>query len=189
MVALMGPSGSGKIHAAQHHRWSSCRRRGASPSGRTKGSRASSVVDVRRELVGWIFQDFICPSVTAIDVAMALELSGMSSGEGSGGSQPLKGVSATACTSFPTAFRWSTTTWPSPGPLLEPPVLVDEPTGNLDIASGKEGRALFKELCHDEENPISILMVTHDPTCSTPTAALPTMAALKPRTSALLGAR
>jgi len=23
--------------------------------------------------------------------------------------------------------------------------------------------ALFKELCHDEENPISILMVTHDP--------------------------
>ena len=22
---------------------------------------------------------------------------------------------------------------------------------------------LFKELCHDEENPISILMVTHDP--------------------------
>jgi ABC-type lipoprotein export system ATPase subunit len=23
--------------------------------------------------------------------------------------------------------------------------------------------ALFKALCHDEENPISILMVTHDP--------------------------
>ncbi|RJU93931.1 MAG: hypothetical protein DWC03_03855, partial [Candidatus Poseidoniales archaeon] len=22
---------------------------------------------------------------------------------------------------------------------------------------------LFKELCHDQENPISILMVTHDP--------------------------
>ena len=32
-----------------------------------------------------------------------------------------------------------------------------------DIASGKEVLALFKELCHDEEKPISILMVTHDP--------------------------
>ena len=44
-----------------------------------------------------------------------------------------------------------------------PLLLADEPTGNLDIASGKEVLALFKELCHDEEKPISILMVTHDP--------------------------
>ena len=44
-----------------------------------------------------------------------------------------------------------------------PILLADEPTGNLDIASGKEVLALFKELCHDVENPISILMVTHDP--------------------------
>ena len=44
-----------------------------------------------------------------------------------------------------------------------PVLLADEPTGNLDIASGKEVMALFKELCHDEDNPISILMVTHDP--------------------------
>ena len=44
-----------------------------------------------------------------------------------------------------------------------PLLLADEPTGNLDIASGKEVLQLFKELCHDEDNPISILMVTHDP--------------------------
>ena len=42
-------------------------------------------------------------------------------------------------------------------------VLADEPTGNLDIASGKDVLQLFKDLCHDEDNPISILMVTHDP--------------------------
>ena len=42
-------------------------------------------------------------------------------------------------------------------------LLADEPAGNLDIASGKDVMKLFKELCHDEENPISILMVTHDP--------------------------
>jgi putative ABC transport system ATP-binding protein len=44
-----------------------------------------------------------------------------------------------------------------------PLLLADEPTGNLDIASGKEVLQLFKDLCHDEVNPISILMVTHDP--------------------------
>jgi putative ABC transport system ATP-binding protein len=44
-----------------------------------------------------------------------------------------------------------------------PLLLADEPTGNLDIASGKEVLQLFKDLCHDETNPISILMVTHDP--------------------------
>ena len=40
---------------------------------------------------------------------------------------------------------------------------LSPPTGNLDIASGKDILQLFKDLCHDEENPISILLVTHDP--------------------------
>ena len=44
-----------------------------------------------------------------------------------------------------------------------PLLLADEPTGNLDIASGEEILKLFQSLCHDEEKPISILMVTHDP--------------------------
>jgi ABC-type lipoprotein export system ATPase subunit len=42
-------------------------------------------------------------------------------------------------------------------------LLADEPTGNLDIASGKDVLQLFKDLCHDKDDPISILMVTHDP--------------------------
>ena len=46
-------------------------------------------------------------------------------------------------------------------------LLADEPTGNLDIASGKEIMELFKRLCNDKENPISILMVTHDPDLAT----------------------
>ena len=41
--------------------------------------------------------------------------------------------------------------------------LADEPTGNLDIQSGKDVLQLFKDLCHDKEQPISILLVTHDP--------------------------
>lgn len=43
----------------------------------------SSVVDVRRDLVGWIFQDFhLLNNLSALDnVAMALELSGTNSTE------------------------------------------------------------------------------------------------------------
>jgi putative ABC transport system ATP-binding protein len=44
-----------------------------------------------------------------------------------------------------------------------PVLLADEPTGNLDIQSGNDVLELFRELCHDETNPISILLVTHDP--------------------------
>ena len=44
-----------------------------------------------------------------------------------------------------------------------PILLADEPTGNLDISTGKEVLQMFKDLCQDKQKPISILMVTHDP--------------------------
>ena len=128
------------------------------------------MVDVRREAVGWIFQDFhLLDNLTAVDnVAIALELSGMSSREAdeaakialskvgladrmhhvpdqlSGGQQQRVAIARAIAGNRPV-------------------LLADEPTGNLDIASGKEVLQLFKDLCHDEVNPISILMVTHDP--------------------------
>ena len=40
------------------------------------------------------------------------------------------------------------------------PLLLAMTTGNLDIASDKDVLQLFKDLCLDKENPISILMVT-----------------------------
>ena len=43
-----------------------------------------------------------------------------------------------------------------------PLILADEPTGNLDVKSGQEIIDLFLRLCEEEE--ISVLMVTHDPT-------------------------
>ena len=140
-------------------------------NGRKYGKKGpSSVVDVRRELVGWIFQDFhLLNNLSAVDnVAMALELSGVSSKEAekraanalervglgdrmhhipdqlSGGQQQRVAIARAIAGNRP---------------LL----LADEPTGNLDIASGKDVLQLFKDLCHDEDDPISILMVTHDP--------------------------
>lgn len=172
LVALMGPSGCGKSTLLNIIG-------GLLPgdggeielNGRKYGKKGpSSVVDVRRELVGWIFQDFhLLNNLSAVDnVAMALELSGVSSKEAekraanalervglgdrmhhipdqlSGGQQQRVAIARAIAGNRP---------------LL----LADEPTGNLDIASGKDVLQLFKELCHDEDDPISILMVTHDP--------------------------
>ena len=171
-VALMGPSGCGKSTLLNIIG-------GLLPgdggeielNGRKYGKKGpSSVVDVRRELVGWIFQDFhLLNNLSAVDnVAMALELSGVSSKEAekraanalervglgdrmhhipdqlSGGQQQRVAIARAIAGNRP---------------LL----LADEPTGNLDIASGKDVLQLFKDLCHDEDDPVSILMVTHDP--------------------------
>ena len=172
LVALMGPSGCGKSTLLNIIG-------GLLPgdggeidlNGRKYGKKGpSSVVDVRRELVGWIFQDFhLLNNLSAVDnVAMALELSGVSSNEAEkraanalekvglgdrmhhipdqlSGGQQQRVASARAIAGN--------------RPLL----LADEPTGNLDIASGKDVLQLFKDLCHDKDDPISILMVTHDP--------------------------
>ena len=172
MVALMGPSGCGKSTLLNIIGGLLAGDGGSiTLNERTYGLKGpSSVVDVRRELVGWIFQDFhLLDNLSALDnVAMALELSGISSVDAekaavdslnrvglgdrmhhipdqlSGGQQQRVAIARAIAGNRPI-------------------LLADEPTGNLDIASGKEVLALFKELCHDEEKPISILMVTHDP--------------------------
>tara|TARA_B100000214_G_scaffold119393_1_gene84411 strand:+ start:277 stop:999 length:723 start_codon:yes stop_codon:yes gene_type:complete len=172
LVALMGPSGCGKSTLLNIIG-------GLLPAdggeidlnSRIYGLKnPSGVVDVRRNLVGWIFQDFhLLDHLSALDnVAMALEISGISSKEAeerarialtrvnledrmdhipdqlSGGQQQRVAIARAIAGNRP---------------LL----LADEPTGNLDITSGADVLRLFKELCHSEDDPISILMVTHDP--------------------------
>ena len=172
LVALMGPSGCGKSTLLNIIGGLLAGDGGEIElNGRKYGKKGpSSVVDVRRELVGWIFQDFhLLNNLSAVDnVAMALELSGIPSSEAekraanalekvglgdrmhhipdqlSGGQQQRVAIARAIAGNRP---------------LL----LADEPTGNLDIASGKDVLQLFKDLCHDKDDPISILMVTHDP--------------------------
>ena len=172
MVALMGPSGSGKSTLLNIIGGLLSGDSGTIQLGdKSYGTKSpANVVDVRREAVGWIFQDFhLLDHLTAVDnVAIALELSGRSSREAdeaakialskvgladrmhhvpdqlSGGQQQRVAIARAIAGNRPV-------------------LLADEPTGNLDIASGKEVLQLFKDLCHDEVNPISILMVTHDP--------------------------
>ncbi|MBT6972731.1 MAG: ABC transporter ATP-binding protein [Euryarchaeota archaeon] len=172
LVALMGPSGCGKSTLLNII------------GGLLEGDKGkielaefeygkdvpAKLVDLRRKGVGWIFQDFhLLPHLNALDnVALALELAGKSAIEAeelaiaaldrvglsdridhipdqlSGGQQQRVAIARAI----------------SGNRRL---LLADEPTGNLDIASGDEVLKLFKELCHRKEDPLSILMATHDP--------------------------
>ena len=170
LVSLMGPSGCGKstllniigglLQADSGN---------ISLSSFNYGTKLPSrVVDVRRNGVGWIFQDFhLVDRLDALDnVAFSLELSGMSSSEAeqrakaalervglgdrmdfipdqlSGGQQQRVAVARAISGSRPL-------------------ILADEPTGNLDVKSGEEVINLFKDLCANDG--LSVLMVTHDP--------------------------
>ena len=172
MVALMGPSGSGKSTLLNIIGGLLAGDQGSiTLNDRTYGKKGpSGVVDVRRELVGWIFQDFhLLDNLSAVDnVAMALELSGV-------GAKEAEQMAMTALEKVGLGDRMNFIPDQLSGGQQQrvaiaraiagnrPVLLADEPTGNLDIASGKEVLQLFKDLCHDPVNPISILMVTHDP--------------------------
>ncbi len=170
LVALMGPSGCGKstllniigglLEADSGSISLNEFDYGTHPPNR--------VVDVRRNGVGWIFQDFhLVERLTALDnVIFSLELSGIPSVEAeeraraalervglgdrmnfipdqlSGGQQQRVAVAR--------AISGSRSL-----------ILADEPTGNLDVKSAQEIIHLFQNLCR--EDGISILMVTHDP--------------------------
>ena len=172
LVALMGPSGCGKSTLLNIIG-------GLMPAdsgqielvSRKYGLKnPSSVVDVRRNLVGWIFQDFhLLDHLSALDnVSMALEISGVPSKEAE-----LRAVTALEKVNLgdrmhhiPDLLSGGQQQRVAIARAIaghRPLLLADEPTGNLDISSGAEVLQLFKDLCHDEENPISILMVTHDP--------------------------
>ena len=85
LVALMGPSGCGKSTLLNIIGGLLPAESGEiNLKSRSYGLRnPSSVVDVRRNLVGWIFQDFhLLDHLSALDnVAMALEISGVPSKE------------------------------------------------------------------------------------------------------------
>ena len=172
MVALMGPSGSGKSTLLNIIGGLLAGDTGEiNLDDRIYGTRGpASVVDVRRSKIGWIFQDFhLLDNLSALDnVAIALELSGVSSEEAvTAAEAALQKVGLGDRLNFiPAQLSGGQQQRVAIARAIagnRPVLLADEPTGNLDIASGKEVMKLFKELCHDEKNPISILMVTHDP--------------------------
>ena len=170
LVSLMGPSGCGKSTLLNIIGGLLEADSGSiSLDSFTYGTKSpSKVVDVRRNGVGWIFQDFhLVDRLDALDnVAFSLELSGVPSSEAeqrakdalervglgdrmdfipdqlSGGQQQRVAVARAISGSRPL-------------------ILADEPTGNLDVKSGQEVIQLFQDLCANDG--LSVLMVTHDP--------------------------
>ena len=175
LVALMGPSGCGKstllnIIGGLLKADSGNIKINLRPSLSYGTKPPNQVIDVRRRGVGWIFQDFhLLDHITSLEnVILSLELAGVGSREAeqraimamkkvdledrmmfmpnelSGGQQQRVAVARAIAGSRPI-------------------LLADEPTGNLDVKAGESIISLFKELCSDKQNPISVLMVTHDP--------------------------
>ncbi|MBK00548.1 MAG: macrolide ABC transporter ATP-binding protein [Euryarchaeota archaeon] len=172
LVALMGPSGCGKSTLLNIIGGLLAAEKGnIKLEERNYGIKGpSSVVDVRRHKVGWIFQDFhLLEHLTALDnVAMALEISGTPTKEAEKkAKQALIRVGlGDRMTHLPEQLSGGQQQRVAIARAIageRPLLLADEPTGNLDISTGKDVLQIFKDLCHTDKDPISILMVTHDP--------------------------
>jgi putative ABC transport system ATP-binding protein len=171
LVALMGPSGCGKSTLLNIIGGLLNADSGSiSLDQFNYGTKSPSrVVDVRRRGVGWIFQDFhLIDRLNALDnVVFALELSGVPSKQAEQQARDaLERVGLADRMEFiPDQLSGGQRQRVAIARAIagsRPLLLADEPTGNLDVKSGQEIIDLFKQLC--EEDGISVLMVTHDPT-------------------------
>ena len=170
LVSLMGPSGCGKstllnIIGGLLEADSGSIELDSFNYGTASPSR---VVDVRRNGVGWIFQDFhLIDRLDALDnVAFSLELSGISSSEAEERARvALDRVGLGDRMDFvPDQLSGGQQQRVAGARAISgsrPLILADEPTGNLDVKSGQEVIQLFQDLCANDG--VSVLMVTHDP--------------------------
>jgi putative ABC transport system ATP-binding protein len=169
-TALVGPSGSGKTTLLQ---LIGCLDRPDSGSIRIQGRditrySANQRADLRREVIGFIFQFFaLVPVLSAYEnVELPLLLNGVKSAERrtrvmdlldavgladraknrpdqmSGGQQQRVAIARAL----------------APRPLL---VLADEPTANLDTANGEQAMAIMQRL--NQQTGTAFIFATHDP--------------------------
>ena len=171
LVAMMGPSGCGKSPLLNIIGGLLEADSGSiSLDEFNYGTKSPSrVVNVRRNGVGWIFQDFhLIDRLNALDnVVFALELSGIPSTQAEEQArEALDKVGLSDRMEFiPDQLSGGQRQRVAIARAIagsRPLLLADEPTGNLDVKSGQEIIDLFKQLC--EEDGMSVLMVTHDPT-------------------------
>jgi len=168
-VAVMGPSGSGKstllnlVCGLDEPSSGSVLVEGVELSGLTDDARTR----LRREKVGMIFQTFnLLPTLTALEnVALPLRLQGKKKKEAEGSAASMLGrVGLTGRTSHrPDELSGGERQRVAIARALifHPPLLLgDEPTGNLDSATGDEILRLLDEL--QEEYQSTLLMVTHN---------------------------
>lgn len=172
LVALMGPSGCGKSTLLNIVGGLLEAQEGTITLGdHTYGQQhPRTLTDLRRRGIGWIFQDFhLIDHLSSRDnILLALEMAGIHGEEARRrADHALDRVGLTdRAENIPDALsggqrqRVAIARAIAGDRLL---LLADEPTGNLDRASGQAMMKLFHELCSDPKEPATLLMVTHDP--------------------------
>ena len=172
LVVLMGPSGSGKSTLLNIVGGLLEAEDGSVILGDYEYGTKNPVNlnNLRRNSIGWVFQNFnLLEHLSILDnVTFALTLSGFSNQEAKAkANSSLDRVGLSDRLDFyPQNLSGGQNQRVSVARAISgdrPLLLADEPTGNLDSESGKLIIQLFQELCHDSSNPISVLMVTHDP--------------------------
>jgi putative ABC transport system ATP-binding protein len=168
-VAVMGPSGSGKstllnlVCGLDEPTSGSVMVEGIELAGLTDDARTR----LRREKIGMIFQTFnLLPTLTALEnVALPLRLQGLSKKQAESEASAmlsrvgLKGRIVHRPDELSGGERQRVAI--ARALIFRPPLLLgDEPTGNLDSATGAEILSLLDEL--QEEYQSTLLMVTHN---------------------------
>jgi putative ABC transport system ATP-binding protein len=168
-VAVMGPSGSGKstllnlLGLLDRPNAGSYRLEGRDVTTLSADEQAG----VRRERIGFVFQSFhLVPRLTAEEnIGLPMTLAGIAAAE-------RKTRVAQALKDFGLADRADHRPDQLSGgqrqrvaiaraTIMRPAViLADEPTGNLDRATGEEVMRLLEELNHQG---VTLIVVTHDP--------------------------
>jgi putative ABC transport system ATP-binding protein len=168
-VAVMGPSGSGKstllnlVCGLDELTSGSLKVEGMELSGLTDDARTR----LRREKIGMIFQTFnLLSTLTAIEnVALPLRLQGLTKKEAEGRAEAMLGHVGLASRSTHRPDQMSggerQRVAIARALIFHPPLLLaDEPTGNLDSATGDEILRLLDSV--QEEYQSTLLMVTHN---------------------------
>jgi putative ABC transport system ATP-binding protein len=168
-VAVMGPSGSGKstllnlVCGLDEPTSGSVKVDGVELSGLTDDARTR----LRREKIGMIFQTFnLLPTLTALEnVALPLRLQGLSKRDAEGQASAMLGHVGLKSRMIHRPDELSggerQRVAIARALIFKPPLLLgDEPTGNLDSATGEEILRLLDELQGEYQS--TLLMVTHN---------------------------
>jgi putative ABC transport system ATP-binding protein len=168
-VAVMGPSGSGKstllnlVCGLDEPTSGSLKVEGVELSGLTDDARTR----LRREKIGMIFQTFnLLSTLTALEnVALPLRLQGLSKKEAEGRAESMLGHVGLASRAAHRPDEMSggerQRVAIARALIFRPPLLLaDEPTGNLDSATGDEILKLLDQV--QEEYQSTLLMVTQN---------------------------